>query len=187
MEDEKIVQMYWDRDQRAIAECSRKYSNYCFCVAQNLLSNAEDSEECVNDTFLGAWNSIPPHRPEVLKLFLAKITRALAFNKYKKRTAKKRGEGQLPLVLNELKECISGEGDPEEAFSAKELAESIKKFVSTLSPREKGLFTDRYFFTESMEKTAADNGVSVNHAYVILSRVRRNLRKHLIREGFCYE
>ncbi len=187
MEDVQIVKLYWERNPDAISESSKKYGNYCFAIANNLLCDPEDSEECVNDTFLGAWNSIPPHKPDRLKLYLAKITRALAFNCYHNRTAQKRGGGELPLVLEELEECVSGGPDPEETVRAAELSQSIRKFVSRLTERERSVFVDRYFFTKSMEQVAAENAITVNHAYVILSRIRQKLKKHLIKEGFCDE
>lgn len=187
MEDAQIIELYWKRNPDAISESSEKYGNYCFSIAENLLCDPRDSEECVNDTFLGAWDSIPPHRPERLKLFLAKITRRLAFNRWHSRTAQKRGGGELPLVLEELEECIAGGTDPEESVRACELSASVRRFVRGLPQREKSVFTGRYFFTEPVEKVAEDNGLTVNHTYVLLSRIRQKLRRHLIKEEFLDE
>ena len=182
MEDSEIVKLYWDRDPEAVAESSRKYGNYCFSVAENLLADSRDSEECVNDTLLGAWNSMPPNRPAKLKFYLAKITRRLAFNRWHSRTAEKRGGGQLPLVLEELEECIAGGRNPEEEVQAAELSGSIRRFVKSLPAREKSVFAGRYFFTEPVEQVAKENGLTVNHTGVILSRVRKKLRQHLMEE-----
>ena len=187
MEDKQIVKLYWDRNPEAISESSEKYGDYCFTVAQNLLCNAQDSEECVNDTFLGAWNSMPPHIPERLRLYLAKIIRSLAFNRWNSRTAQKRGGGELPLVLEELEECIAGGTDPEEQVEASELSESVRRFVKSLPAREKNVFVSRYFFTQSVEQTAKDSGLTVNHTYVMLSRIRKKLRRHLVKEELVYE
>lgn len=108
MEDSRIVELYWKRDADAIPATSEKYGGYCASIAQNILGNEEDAEECVNDTWLGAWNSMPPHRPSVLQAFLGKITRNLSFNRHRRDRAEKRGGGELPLVLDELGECVSG-------------------------------------------------------------------------------
>lgn len=185
MEDKEIIQLYWQRNQQAIEESNRKYGRYCYSIAYNLLNDHEDSEECVSDTFLGAWNAMPPHKPSRLQLFLAKITRSLAFNRYQSRTAQKRGGGELPLVLEELSECIGGGTDPEEKVEAAELSTAIEKFVKTLSVREHSIFVDRYFYTESIEKVAEKNSLTLNNTYVILSRIRGKLRAYLAEEGFC--
>ncbi len=187
MEDTQIVTLYWERNQEAIAESRRKYGGYCFTIANNLLADPQDSEECVSDTFWGAWKAMPPHRPGSLKLFLAKITRALAFNRFRSRTAQKRGGGELPLVLEELETCIAGGTDPEEVVQIRELSESINRFVKSLSDRDRSLFADRYFFTESMETVAKKHHITVSNAYVALSRIRKKLRQHLIKEGFFHE
>lgn len=187
MEDIQIIDLYWQRDPNAITESRNKYGSYCFTVANNLLSNCQDAEECVNDTLLGAWNAIPPEKPHILKLFLGKIARHLAFNRYNSRTAQKRGGGELPLVLDELDQCIAGGRDPLEEVLASELEECIRQFVKGLSQREQILFVHRYFFTEPVKKIAKDNNLTVNNASVILSRIRSKLKAHLIQEGFCHE
>ena len=106
MEDSQIIKLYWDRDQAAIPATSQKYGNYCLSIARNILGNSQDAEECVNDTFLNAWNSMPPHRPNMLSTFLGKITRNLSFNRYKYNHAEKRGNGEIQCVLDELAECV---------------------------------------------------------------------------------
>ena len=106
MDDKRIVDLYWERSETAISETAKKYGRYCHYIAFNVLHNDEDSEECVNDTYLNAWNSMPPHRPSVLKTFLGKLTRNISLNKYKQLTAEKRGNGQMPLIIDELHECL---------------------------------------------------------------------------------
>ena len=113
MNDAKIVQLYLVRDEQAIPETANKYGNYCTSIAKNILSNQEDAEECVNDTYLNTWNAIPPHKPKMLSTFLGKIVRNLAFNRYKHNTADKRGGGEIALVLDELASCVSGNDDVE--------------------------------------------------------------------------
>lgn len=184
MNDDGIIRLYFRRDPDAIAQTKLKYGGYCFTVAQNLLGSAEDAEECVNDTFLGVWNAIPPQKPTHFKLFLAKITRNLAFNRYERSTARKRGGGQLPLVLEELDQCIAGGTEPEQVTEARELQASIRRFVEGLSSRERTLFVKRYFFTMPVAEIAKEVGMTPNHTSVALSRIRGRLRDHLIKEEF---
>lgn len=184
MEDRRIVELYWSRDHRAIDESQGKYGGYCFAVARNILGGYEDSEECVNDTWLQAWNSMPPHRPEALRMFLARITRSLAFNRFKAGIAIKRGGGEIALVLEELSECVSDETDVEGEVIARELAASIGRFVRELPTREGDIFARRYFFTEPIGAIAAGCGMTENHVSVTLSRTRAKLRRHLEKEGY---
>ena len=111
MDDNDIIQLYWDRNEQAIRITSDKYGHYCKAIARNILNNEEDAEECVNDTWLHAWNAMPPHRPSLLSTFLGKITRNLSFDLYRKMHRKKRGESQMDAVLDELEECVSGKDD----------------------------------------------------------------------------
>ncbi len=184
MEDTQIIEQFWHRNEEAIKETSAKYGKYCYAIANRVLRNAEDSEECVNDTWMKAWNGIPPAKPECLKLFLAKITRNLAFNKYEERNAKKRGRGEIQLVLDELEECIAGSSDVESELSMRELEKSINRFVQSLSKKEANLFVRRYFFTESVGMIAGRYGMTENHVMVTLSRTRSKLKKHLEQEDY---
>ena len=163
----------------------QKYGGHCFSLSQILLSDFRDAEECVSDTFLGIWNAFPP--PNCLKLFLTKIARRLAFNCYNLRTAQKLGGGELPLVLEELWEGIGGGTGPQQVVEARELEASIQKFADCLPPRERIRFVRRYFCTESVGKIACQNGPTPGNTSVILNRIRRKLKAHLIQEGFCYE
>jgi len=187
MEDSRIVELYRQKDPGAITESDLKYGTYCFAIADNILHSHEDSEECVNDTWLRAWNAIPPQKPANLKLFFAKITRNLAFNRFRARSAEKRGGGEIHLVLEELAECLAGEETVESAYAAKELGQCIRVFVRALPEREGNVFVRRYFFTEPVADIAKRYGLTANNVMVILSRTRSKLKTHLIREGFIYE
>ena len=184
MEDSRIVALYWQRDPDAIKETENKYGAYCFSIADNILHSKEDAEECVNDTWLRTWDTIPPQRPNKLQMFLAKITRNLSFNRYKARTAEKRGSGEISLVLDELAECVAGDPTVEQAYAAKELLECIRLFVRALPERDGNVFVRRYFFTESVSEIAKKYALTENHIMVILSRTRKKLKTHLKKEGF---
>lgn len=187
MEDQQIIDLYWQRDPNAIGESQQKYGAYCYTISHNILHSREDAEECVNDTWLRAWNSMPPHRPARLALFFAKIVRNLSFNRAESLNAQKRGGGELPLVLDELAECIAAPSDVESEYEARELERSLNRFLRTLPPRECSLFLRRYFFTESTAQIAARYGLRENHVAVLLSRTRKKLRAFLSEEGFFHE
>ncbi|MBQ9120166.1 MAG: sigma-70 family RNA polymerase sigma factor [Lachnospiraceae bacterium] len=187
MEDNQIVELYWQRNEAAIKETDNKYGAYCFHIADNILDNKEDAEECVNDTWLHAWNGIPPQKPKRLRMFLAKITRNLSFNCFNARNAKKRGGGEIALVLEELSECLAGQADVEGAYEAKELGQSIRSFVWVLPEREGNVFVRRYFFTESVAAIAKRYALSENNVMVILSRTRKRVKAHLAKEGYFNE
>lgn len=184
MDDEQILALYWQRDSRAIEASQKKYGTYCLAVSRGILADPRDCEECVSDTWLHAWQAIPPHRPTVLGMFLAKLTRRLSFNRWKANTAQKRGGGQLPLVLEELEQCVGRESDPADPLIAQELAESIGRFVRALPAREGDVFARRYFFTEAIPDIARRYGLTANHTAVLLSRTRKKLRQHLEEEGY---
>ena len=186
MEDTAIIDLYFERNEKAIEETDRKYGNYCYTVADNVLNNREDSEECVSDTWLRAWNSMPPKRPSVLRAFLAKITRNLAFDRYRARNAAKRGSGMMEAVLDELWECadVTGNWNAEEAYEAKELKEAINRFANSLPERECSLFVRRYFFVEAIPDIAKRYQMTENNVTVSLSRTRKKRRKYLTEGGF---
>lgn len=185
--DAQIIDLYWNRDAQAISASMNRYGSYCFSIADGILNNAQDAEECVNDTWLRAWNAIPPTRPAVLKIFFAKITRHLSFDKYKAGKALKRGGGNIQLVLDELAECIADESDVEGQVDAKELGKVINQFVASLPEREQNLFVRRYFFSEPIKAIADRYGLRENSVYVTLSRIRKRLRSHLSKEGYFNE
>lgn len=184
MEDAQIVELYWQKNADAISETANKYGAYCFTIANNILHSAEDSEECVNDTWLHAWNAMPPQRPNVLRMFLAKITRNLSFNRFNARSTEKRGSGEIALVLDELSECLASEADVEAVYEATELEQCIQRFVRSLSERDRNVFVRRYFFTEPVASIAARYDLTANNIMVILSRTRKKLKLELNKEGY---
>ena len=184
MEDSQIVELYWQKNENAISETAKKYGAYCFTIAENILHSTEDSEECVNDTWLHAWNAIPPQKPDVLRMFLAKITRNLSLDRLSARNAEKRGGGEIALVLDELGECLGGDADTEAAYEAKELQQCIRRFVRSLPEREGNVLARRYFFAEPIADIAKRYGLSENNVMVILSRTRKKLKAHLLKEGY---
>ncbi len=182
MQDLQIISLYFERDEQAIVETNRKYGSYCFAIANNILQNQEDSEECVNDTWLRTWNSIPPARPNHLKLFLAKITRNLSFDKYKAKHSQKRGDGELPLVLDELEFCVADSSDVEGELIAKEMEQKVLSFVQNLAEQERNIFLRRYFYVESIGEIAKRYNLKENNVSVILSRTRQKLQQELRKE-----
>ena len=187
LEDEKIIELYWQRDENAISKTDQKYGAYCQSIANNILQNKEDSEECVNDTWLKAWESIPPQKPVNFRMYLAKIVRNLAFNRFNANRAKKRGGGEMVLVLEELSECIADKTDVEQELIGKELKEYILGFIKELPERDRNIFVRRYFFVDPVKSIAKRYGVSENNVMVILSRIRKLLKCSLKKEGFIYE
>ncbi len=185
MEDEKIIDLYWARQERALAETELKYGRYCRTIAENILHCPEDSDECVSDTWLHAWNAMPPKRPTILQAFLGRITRNLSIDRWKAARAEKRGGGSLPLALDELSECVPAPGRVEQALEARELAEAIDRFLRTLPERECSIFLRRYWFVDSVRDISERFGINENSVKSILFRTRERLRKHLEREGFA--
>ena len=184
MDDAKIVQLYLDRDEQAIPATADKYGSYCTYIANNILGNPEDAEECVNDTYLNTWNAIPPHRPQMLSTFLGKIVRNLAFNKYKHNTADKRGGGEVASVLDELAGCVSGNENVEQAYEQKELALAINDFLGTLPTRKRNIFVCRYWYTDSISQIAARYNMTYAAVSMELNRLRTKLHNYLIERGY---
>ncbi|MBQ8551524.1 MAG: sigma-70 family RNA polymerase sigma factor [Clostridia bacterium] len=183
MTDEAIIELYFLRNEDAIRESDTKYGAYCHAIAENILKSGADAEECVNDTWMRAWLAIPPQRPRVLKLFFARITRNLSFNRHRELTADKRGRGELDVVLDELEYCI-GTSDVDEHIEAEALGESINRFLAALDVRERSVFLRRYFYAEPIGVIAARYGLRSGNVSTILSRTRKKLRAHLQREGY---
>lgn len=187
MEDCEIVAMYWARNPDAIAATQDKYGMFCYQLAYRVLSHGEDAQECVNDTYLAAWNAIPPHRPQVLSMFLAKLLRRIAINRLRHSLSQKQGGSAVPVPLEELSQCLSGCESPENQVVARELSQAIRRFVEGLPSREQTLFVRRYFFAEPLAEIAADYAMTENHVAVMLHRTRQKLKTHLIQEGYLYE
>lgn len=184
MEDNQISKLFWDRDENAIAETSKKYGSYCYAIAKNILHSKEDSDECVNDTYWNAWNALPPHKPNILSVFLGKITRNLVFDRYNFHHAEKRGGGEIAIVLDEIAEIVSDSHDMEQAMDSKELIHAINEFLSALPTDKRKMFVLRYWYTEKVSTIAKQLGVTENTCSVQLARIRNKLRKHLHDGGF---
>lgn len=184
MEDTQIVQLYWERNQQAIPATAAKYEGYCTSIAKNILGSKEDVEECVNDTYMNAWNAMPPHKPGILSAFLGKITRNLSLNRYKYLTAHKRGDGEPPVVFDEIAELVSDTDSVEQEIDRRELVKAIDTFLGGLSADKRDLFVCRYWYFDSISAIASTFGMTENHVSVTLSRIRLKLHQYLIERGF---
>ena len=184
MTDEKIVQLYWDRDTSALAETQAKYNRYLTKIAYNILGDMEDSLECANDTYFHAWKSIPPHRPSVLSTYLAKITRRVAIDRVRKKSREKRIPSEYVFSLSELEDCIPSHSKAEQSFEAEELGKLINTYLKTISPEARRLFIGRYFFMDSLKDVARYCGMNEAKAKSMLYRTRCGLKKYLEQEGY---
>ena len=184
MDDKSIVDLYFSRNQDAIAQTDKKYGHYCYAIAYNILTNKEDAEESVNDTYMAAWKSIPPRRPSVLATFLGKITRHIAIDRWRARSAYKRGGGELPLALEELNDCVAGMQNVELDYARKEIVKAYVKFLDALPITERRVFLCRYWYVESVETIADKFGFSQSKVKSMLHRTRAKLRKQLAEEGY---
>lgn len=185
MEDAEIVALYWSRSEQAVAETAAKYGGYCRAIAHRILTDAGAAEETVNDTWLAAWNAIPPHRPEVLSAFLGKLTRRIAVNRWQARSAEKRGGGEAALSIDELKECIPVLDGPEQELAGKELSAAISRYLHTLPPEKRRAFVCRYWHACPVREIAARFGWSESKTASMLSRVRAGLKAYLEKECFA--
>lgn len=183
MDDRQIVDLYLERSENAITESAKKYGRYCHYIAYHILQSDEDSKECVNDAYLNAWNSIPPHRPTVLKTFLGKITRNLSLNKYKQLTANKRGEGQIPLVIDELHECLPAADNTEGIIDDVVLTDVFNRFLASLSIVQRKIFIRRYWYLSSVKEISTDYSMEESTVKMSLLRSRNKLRHLLEKEG----
>ena len=183
MEDSRIIELYWERSEQAIAETAAKYGTHCYAIAYNVLNNREDASECVNDTYMSAWDSMPPNRPAVLSAFLGKITRNLSLKRWRDARVQKRGGGQIPVVLEELEECISGGLSVEEQIEAKQLALWVDAFVRGLQEEERKVFVCRYWYLDSVDEIALRFGFTKSKVKSMLMRTRIKLREWLEERG----
>lgn len=184
MEDEKIIELYFARNEEAITETMKKYNKYCFRIAYNILFNNEDSNECVNDTWMRTWQSVPPNKPNCLSAYLGRITRNLALNVYEKVHRAKRGGGQADMVYEELEEIIANANSPQEQVEWEFLTACINKYINRLPKLNRLVFVGRYWNFESIESIANHLGISQSKTKSILFRTRKGLREYLIKEGF---
>ena len=185
MEDSTIVDLYWARSDLAISESEQKYGRYCHTIAYNICGTDQDAEECVNDTWLRAWESMPTERPAILSSYLGRITRNLAIDRIKERTRQKRGGGAAALALDELSECVPGGTEPERSLEEKELEAVIGRFVAGLPQTEKTAFILRYWYLAPLEEIADRLRSGKGRIKSILFRTRKKLAAYLKEEGLC--
>ncbi len=183
LEDTAIVSLYWERSDRAIEESAAKYGGYCFSLAFNILRSREDAEESVNDTWLAAWNAIPPHRPTVLSTFLGKLTRRIAIDKQRKKDAAKRGGGEYELALEELAESLPAKTMVEEHVEAEALSQFLEQFLKALPAAERKVFLCRYWYFDPIESIGFQFGFSQSKVKMMLFRTRKKLAEALKKEG----
>ena len=183
MDDKQILELYNERSETAISETADKYGKYCYYIAYNILYNTQDSEECVNDTYLKAWQTIPPQYPSKLSTYLGKITRNLALNRYKYYNRQKRGEGQTELVLDELLDCVPAAESTEQEVEEKILVEVLNRFLDDLPEEKMKIFMRRYWYMSPIKEIADDFAMGESKVKMILSRSRNKLKQILEKEG----
>ena len=184
MQDDLIVALYWKRDEAAIKETEQKYGQYLSKIAYHILSDIEDSKESVNDTYLKAWNSMPPHKPEFLAAYLGKITRELSIDIFRRRNREKRKASEYALSLSELEECVSGGDTTQESVDLHLLAKAINTYLYTLTPKARVVFVGRYYYMDSIKEIAAYYNMSEAKTKSMLYRARIGLKAYLEKEGF---
>ena len=182
MDDQRIVELFWERSEAAIKETAKKYGRYCRYIAMRVLGDEQDAEEVENDTYVKLWNSIPPKKPDPLKPYVGAVARNIALNRLDEKSAQKRG-GEVVLVLDELAECLpdqSGE-DMGESFA---LREALNSFLASLDSKTRVIFMQRYFYTCTVREIAAARGLKESAVTMLLFRTRQKLKEHLHKEGF---
>ena len=183
MEDHRIIELFWARSQQAIAESETKYGAYCHTIARGILDREEDAEECVNDTWLRAWNTIPPQRPNILSAFFGKLTRNLSLDRWRRNRAAKRGGSQVEVALQELEGCLPDHRRPEERLEAHETAALISGFLRRQPDLDRRLFVRRYFHMESIAVLSTRFGLTESQVKSRLHRTRQKLKTALEQEG----
>lgn len=183
MDDLRIIELYFQRDEEAIAATASKFGSFCYSIAYNILFDRLDAEEMVSDTYMDAWNTIPPHRPVRLSAFLGKLTRRNSLDRWEYNHAEKRGKGVMPQVLEELTDCIPGGMDPHQEMEQAELKKLLNSFVRGLPETEKGVFLCRYWRMDSVKQIAEQYGFSQSKVKSMLQRIRKKLRICLEKEG----
>ena len=183
MEDERIIDLYWQRNQEAISRTDEKYGGLCMNISLNILSNAQDAEECASDTYMALWNSIPPQRPQYFQAFVAAIVRNLSLMKLREQYARKRGGGELDLVLDELRDSVSSGDSVEAEYERKEFAAAVNQFLYTLSADDRNIFVCRYWLFAPIADIASRCKCSQSKVKTSLFRTRQKLRLYLSKEG----
>lgn len=183
MQDNELVELYFQRSEQAIAETADKYGKYCLYIADNILRSRQDSEETVNDAYAALWKTIPPQKPENLKAYLARTVHNIALDRIRKRNADMRGSGVVAEVLDELKEAATS-ATPETELDASVLGELINGFIGQLEKKQRIIFIKRYWFMCSSKQISEECSVSVSDVNTTLHRTRLKLKKYLEQEGF---
>lgn len=183
MEDSKIIDLFFVRSEQAIEETASKYGSYCYSIAYNILSNSEDCYEAVNDTYLAAWNSIPPNRPSIFRTYLGKIARRVSLKKWRDYNRDKRGGGEVTVALEELEECIPSAVNVEDKVLSGELSILVNDFIRKLPDDERRLFICRYWYLDTIDKISLESGYSKSKVKSMLHRTRGKLFKYLETEG----
>lgn len=179
MDDAKIIELFFQRDQQAIRELDAKYGKACHSLSFNIVNNRQDAEECVNDAYLGAWNAIPPAKPDPLLTYLCKMVRNISLNAYYKRKAAKRSS-RYTVAMEEIEACIAAPDMVEAEIEARELARIIEGFLDMLTPEDRVIFLRRYWFADCCKDIAERVGLTEKNISVRLTRIREKLRKYLI-------
>ena len=182
MDDYRIIDLYWSRSERAISETDQKYGKYCYSIAYNILTNNEDAEESVSDTYMAAWKAMPPRRPAVLATFLGKITRHLSIDRWRSQNRYKRGGGEIILALEELEDCIADNRTMEKVYERKRMALAFNRFLESLPETERRIFLCRYWYLDSVSDIANYYGFSNSKVTSMLHRTRKKLRAVLQKE-----
>ena len=184
MQDEMIVEMYWQRDEKAIAETDSKYGNYLLKIACSILSDIEEGRESLNDTYLRAWNSMPPQRPQLLRPYLVRLARQSAIDLFRRKNRKKRAFSQYEMSLSELETCVSKGNETQDTVDMKLLASAINQWLRTLQKENRIVFVGRYYFMDSIKDIADYCSMSQSRVKSMLFRSRASLREYLRKEGF---
>lgn len=183
LEDKQIIELFWNRIESAIEETSRKYGRYGQYIAQNILQNKEDVEECVSESYWKLWDTIPPQNPSSLKAYFGKITRNIALHMWEKNRAKKRNSGSIELVFEELRDCIPGDSGMEQITEQMVITDVLNQFLQELNAEQRAIFLARYWYFSSIKDIASKNRISESKVKMILLRLRQKLKERLEKEG----
>lgn len=186
-EDNEIIEMYWQRNEQAIAETDKKYGKYLFTIAYNILHDRLDGEECVNDTYAGVWNTIPPARPRLFQAFIGKITHNIAVDRYRERSAAKRVPSEMTVSLEELDSCMAFAPSVDEEYAVHELSRLLDAYLRSLGEREEFIFICRYYYSDQIATIAQMIGSSESTVYKALADMRKKLKEKLQEEGLFDE
>ena len=179
--DEQIIELYWQREEKAIQETDKKYGQFLFRIAYNILHDRLDCEECQNDTYLGVWNAIPPTRPAVFPAFITQIMRCIAINRYKEKTSKKRIPSEYTISMDDVKDALHSDESVDDEYMAEEVGKIINDYVRSLTHRQRYIFIDRFYLAEPVETIAKDLSISVPTVYREIDKIKQGLKLHLER------